>query len=36
LVTETRTVSATLDHMTYFGLLGDSNLTYVPLVLKRY
>jgi hypothetical protein len=36
LVTETRTVSATLDHMTYFGLLGDSNLTYVPIVLKRY
>jgi len=29
-------VTATVDHMTYFGLLGDSNLTYVPLVLKRY
>ncbi len=34
--TETREVSATLDHMTYFGLLGDSHLVYVPVTLKSY
>jgi hypothetical protein len=32
----TRTVSATVDHMTYFALLGDSNLGYVPMTLKGY
>ncbi len=32
----TKTVSATVDHMTYFGLLGDSFLVYVPLILKGY
>jgi hypothetical protein len=36
LITETRTVSATLDHMTYFGLLGDSRLGYVPVTLRGY
>ena len=36
LVTETRTVSATFDHMTYFGLLGDSHLGYVPVTLRGY
>jgi hypothetical protein len=34
--TATKTVSATVDHMTYFGLLGDSLLTYVPLTLRGY
>ena len=34
--TATKTVSATVDHMTYFGLLGDSHLSYVPLTLRRY
>jgi hypothetical protein len=32
----TKTVSATVDHMTYFALLGDSNLGYVPMTLKGY
>ena len=36
LVTETRTVSASLDHMTYFGLLGDSHLAYIPVTLRSY
>jgi hypothetical protein len=34
--TLTREVSATLDHMTYFALLGDSNLEFVPFTLKAY
>jgi len=34
--TETREVSATLDHMTYFALLGDSHLSFVPATLKSY
>jgi hypothetical protein len=34
--TGTRVVSATLDHMTYFGLLGDTNLAYIPVTMKRH
>jgi hypothetical protein len=34
--TATREVSATLDHMTYFGLLGDTNLAYIPVTMKRH
>ena len=36
LVTETSTVSASLDHMTYFGLLGDTHHAYVPVTLRGY
>lgn len=36
LVTETKTVSASLDHMTYFALLGDTYHAYVPVTLRSY
>lgn len=34
--TTSKRVTATVDHMTYFGLLGDSNLVYIPLAMKEY